>query len=380
MKTHLIAGQPSWRIVAGDVEACLTQLGGHLGPVRFGKIQPYSTAPWCEEKLDPATPAILRVLRGDFFCLPFGGNATPCRGERHPVHGETANARWKLESQTDHSLHVSLQTRIRPGRVDKRVFLRPGHNTVYQQHVISRMTGPMNFGHHAMLKFPDEPGSGIISTSRFVYGQVLPVPFENPEQYGYSALKPGTEFTSLKKVATATGELTDLSRYPARRGFEDLAMVVSDSALPFAWTAVTFPKQRYVWFALKDPRVLRQTIFWISNGGRHYAPWNSRHVNVMGLEEVTSYFHLGLAEATRRNPLVAKGFPTCLRLNPQTPTLVNYIMAVAPIPKGFDRVVAITPAKDGQSVKLTASSGRTTIAVLDLNFLGIDSLRPKPVF
>ena len=230
MKTHIVSGQPSWRIAAGDVEACVTELGGHLGPVRFGKIQPFSVAPWAEEKLDPTMLPLLKALRGDFFCLPFGGNATPFKGEWHPVHGETANAKWKLESLTDHGLHVSLRSQIRPGRVDKHVFLRPGHNAVYQQHVISQMSDPMSFGHHAMLKFPDEPGSGIISTSRFVYGQVLPVPFENPEQGGYSALKPGAEFTSLKKVAMVTGELTDLSRYPARRGFDDLAMIVNDSA------------------------------------------------------------------------------------------------------------------------------------------------------
>jgi hypothetical protein len=379
MKENIIASQPSWRIAMGDMEACVTKLGGQLGPIRFGKIQPYSVAPWAGERIDPETPAILRVLRGDFFCLPFGGNATPFRGERHPVHGETANNKWKLESRTAHSLHISLRTRIRSGRVDKRVFLRPGHHAIYQQHVVSQMRGPMNFGHHAMLKFPDQPEAGIISTSPFVYGQVLPVPFENPEQGGYSTLKRGAAFTSLNRVALANGGFTDLSRYPARRGFEDLAMVVSDSALPFAWTAVTFPKQRYVWFALKDPRVLRQTVFWISNRGRHYPPWSSRHVNVMGLEEVTAYFHLGLAESAGRNPLATKGIPTCLRLNPKRPTVVNYIMGVAPIPKSFDSVAAITSARDGKSIILAAHKSRCVNATLDLNFLTMDELKiPEP--
>src|ERR1019366_10660682 len=135
MKTHVVAGQPSWRIAAGDVEACVTELGGHLGPVRFGKIQPYSVAPWAEEKLDPATPPLLKALRGDFFCLPFGGNATPFKGERHQVHGETANQRWRLQSVDTASLHLSLNTKIRRGRVDKFVFLREGHSAVYQRHV-----------------------------------------------------------------------------------------------------------------------------------------------------------------------------------------------------------------------------------------------------
>lgn len=352
--TRRINGQPSWRLATQDAEAFVTVLGGHLGPVRFGQIAPYSVAPWAEEKLDPDAPAILRVLRGDFFCLPFGGNTTPYRGERHPVHGETANAEWKMESHAGDALHLSLRTRVRPGRVDKFVSLRD--NAVYQRHVVSEMSGPMNFGHHAMLKCPEE---GVISTSRFVRGQVLPTPFEQPEQRGYSALKTGATFKTLKRVALAAGGQTDLSRYPARRGFEDLVMLTGDDTLPFAWTAVTFPGQRYVWFALKDPRVLRNTVFWLSNGGRHYPPWNGRHVDVLGIEEVTSHFHYGLAESVRAK--------ACRQLDPRQPLVVNYIMAVARVPAGFDRVANIVAAPKG--VTLRSAGGRSVRVALDLSFL-----------
>ena len=304
-KKQVVLGQPAWRLVSSDVEAFVTELGGHLGPVTFDrrgrKIRPYSVAPWAEEKVDASLPPILRVLRGDFFCLPFGGNSTLYHGEQHPVHGETANGRWRFESletnQGRTCLHLSLQTRIRPGRVDKRISLVAGQNVVYCRHEISGMRGPMNLGHHAMLKFPDASGSGALSTSSFVYGQVFPEPVERPENRGYSFLKPGAKFKSLAAVLTITGQTTDLSRYPARRGLEDIAMIVSDVKEPFAWTAVTFLEEGYVWFALKDPRVLRETVFWFSNGGRHYPPWNGRHINVLGLEEVCSNFHPGLAES-----------------------------------------------------------------------------------
>jgi hypothetical protein len=374
---RLIDGQPSWCLASTEVEAYVTETGGHLGPVTFDRRgkpwQPYSVAPWAKEKLDPALPPILKALRGDFFCLPFGGNATPFRGERHPIHGETANARWHFESlQTQANrtcLHLSLTTKARAGRVDKRIFLVDGHNAVYSQHVISGMRGPMDLGHHAMLKFPDEPGSGVISTSPFVWGQVLCGTFEQPENRGYSSLKPGAEFATLEKVPTLTGDTADLTRYPARRGFEDLVMILSDVERPFAWTAVVFPKLRLVWFAIKEPRVLRGTIFWISNGGRHYPPWNGRHVNVMGLEEVTSYFHFGLAESARKNPLTDRGFTTCLQLNPQRPLIVNYIMGAAKVPAGFDRVVAIEPAEGGTAITLTSAGGKTVMAALALDFL-----------
>jgi hypothetical protein len=229
------------------------------------------------------------------------------------------------------------------------------------------MSGPMNVGHHAMLKFPDAPGSGRIATSRFRIGQVFPFAFEAPAEGGYSILKPGAEFRRLDRVPTVTGERADLTRFPARRGFEDLVQILSDPRSRVAWTAVTFPKQRYTWFALKDPAVLSGTIFWISNGGRHYAPWNGRHVNVIGFEEVTSYFHLGLAESARRNPFSDQGFPTVHRLSRRKPLTVNYITAAVPTPARFDRVARIRT--DDDQVILESKSGQRVRAPLDVSFL-----------
>jgi hypothetical protein len=374
---RVVLGQRSWRVAANDVEAFVTETGGHLGPVAFERrgrrIRPYSVAPWAEEPSPASLPPILKVLRGDFFCMPFGGNGTVFGREKHPVHGETANSRWRFESREKQegktSLRLSLKTRIRPARVDKEILLADGQNNVYCRHVVSGASGPMCLGHHAMLKFPDEPGSGVVSTSRMVLGQVFPGAFESPEQGGYSFLKPGAPFQSLQSVPTITGETADLTRYPARRGFEDLVMMVNDPAEPLAWTAVTFPKQRYVWFGLKDPRVLRHTVLWLSNGGRHYPPWSGRHVNVMGLEEVTAYFHLGLAESAARNPLSEAGHPTCLTLDPAKPLVVSYVMGIAKIPAGFDQVVSIQAAANGREIILESASGKQARAAVGLEFL-----------
>lgn len=376
-KLRLVHGQPSWRIASDEVEAFITELGGHLAPVTFERrsrrITPYSVAPWTEERISPAEPPIIKVLRGDFFCMPFGGNNAAFGKEKHPVHGETANARWHFESLEKNAgkttLHLNLKTRVRKARVDKTISVADGQNVIYSRHVISGGSGPMSPGHHAMLKFPGEPGSGVVSTSRFVFGQVFPQTFEQPEKGGYSFLKPGAEFRSLGAVPGINGETADLTRYPARRGFEDLIMIVADAAEPFAWTAVTFPKERYVWFALKDPRVLRQTVMWISNGGRHYAPWSSRHLNVLGLEEVTSYFHLGLAESAAKNAVSAKGYPTTLTLRPDAPLTISYIMGVVKIPPGFDRVERIEAHEDRREIILHAANDRQARASVDLGFL-----------
>lgn len=370
-----VFNQPSWNIRTREIDAWLTHTGGHLGPVTFNfgrrKIAPFSVAPWHSEKLDAKTPPVIKVLRGDFFCMPFGGNATPFGKEKHPVHGETANAKWKLESvESDRNraaIHCSLKTRVRKGRVDKHIELRKGQHAIYQRHVISGMSGPMNFGHHPMLKFPDVPGAGVLSFSKFKLGQTWLKPVERPEDRGYSMLKPAAEFDSLERVPTVFGDTTDLSRYPARRGYEDLVILCADDSLSFAWSAVVFPDERYVWFALRDPKILASTILWLSNGGRHYPPSNGRHVNVMGIEDVTASFHPGLAESAASNELSRRGIRTCFELDAKKPMVVNHIMAVADAPSGFDRVAQIV-AGNGV-VTLRSHSGTSMDVPLDVSWL-----------
>jgi hypothetical protein len=357
------------------VRACLTRRGGHLAPVTFTlksgqAVEPYAVAPWAETKLPPGMPDLLRALRGDFFCCPFGGNGVPWRGERHPPHGETANASWRLVSLKSavgrSMLHARMQTQVRKGRVDKFLTLIDGHAAVYSSHVVSGMQGPMSLGHHALLKFPVST-DGQISTSPFEHGQVLPGPFEAPEERGYQSLRPGAKFPSLKRVARLDGSHADLSVYPARQGYDDLVLLAASARLPFAWNAVRFSRPSYVWFALKDPRTLRSTLLWMSNGGRHYPPWNGEHTRVLGIEDVTAYFHRGLAESAAPNPLRRRGVATTLALDRDRPTTIRYIMGVAGVPSGFDRVADIRPVRGG--VEVVASNGVRARARVDLGFL-----------
>ncbi len=366
-KLTTVQGQPSFKISTNTVEAFVTQLGGHLGPVTFKigtkKIQPYSVAPWATESTDKSLNPIIKVLRGDFFCMPFGGNDKSYKGEKHPIHGETANEKWTFESLKTQGpateMTLKLKTKIRKSTVTKSITLIKNHAAVYCKHTISGMTGPMSFGHHAMLKFPEKEGSGIISTSRFLRGQIFPGTFENPANYGYSSLKPGGMFSSLDNVPMADGSIADLTGYPARKGFEDLVILSADPADEFAWTAITFPAEGYLWFSIKNPRVLASTVLWMSNGGRHYAPWNGRHTGVMGLEEVTAYFHYGLTESAGVNQLNRRSIPTCVEMTPDNPYTVNYIMGVSQVPRGFNGVRSIKSSPEKNELAITADNGMT---------------------
>ena len=266
-------------------------------------------------------------------------------------------------------MELSLKTKVRAGRVEKRIRLVNGHSVVYQEHVVSGMSGPMSLGHHAMLKFPDREGAGRLSTSKVALGQVFVEPVEEPAKRGYSVLKPGAVFDDLETVPDITGATADLTRYPARRGFEDIVMLVAHPSVKVAWNAVAFPEEGYVWFALRDPRVLASTVLWISNGGRHYAPWNGRHVNVMGVEDVTAWFHYGLAESAEPNPLSALGCPTYRALSASEPLSVRYVMGVAPIGKRFERVADIRFGND--AITLEGEAGESVKVPVDVKFLGV---------
>ncbi len=374
MPPERLAGQNSWIMRSDKIHAALTCQGGMLGPIQFhmpGRtLSPFSIAPWHSEKEDDKVPAMLRALRGDFFCAPFGGNETPYAGVNHPPHGHCANGLWQLlaSSATDTELDAAFvfEQPGRPQRIEKQIRLAVNQTCVYQRHILSGFDGPMPLGHHAMLYFQDQ---GRISTSPFALGQVFPDPFENPAAGGHQCLKPGATFDRLEAVPMLDGAAADLSRYPARAGFEDLVMLVAEPSLRMAWSAVVFPQQRYVWFALKDPQILASTVLWHSNGGRQYAPWNGRHRSVLGIEEVTANFHYGIAESAQPNPISSQGYATAQVLSPDAPTIINYIMGVVEIPAAFDRVKSITPDKSGEAITLRADSGAMVSTPVQLAWL-----------
>lgn len=168
-----IVNQPSWVIRSDSVELAVTQLGGHMAPVTFFRdsrkpCQPYYISPWQKEKIKTGVP-ILEPLRGDFFCLPFGGNNTVA-GESHPVHGETATKKWTLagveRSGDVTSLELRMELTIRPGRAMKTLSLVAGQNVVYGRDVIEGFAGPTTMGHHATLAMPEQAQSVKVTTTR----------------------------------------------------------------------------------------------------------------------------------------------------------------------------------------------------------------------
>lgn len=369
-------GLDGYCLKSNTAEVWTAPLGGMTWPtkLKLGRrwVSPYQVAPWWKEDLPKSMPQILKGLRGDFLCLPFGANATPYKGEEHPPHGETANKRWKFlgADAADHDLSVrmSLNTKVRTGLVMKTVRLVAGQSALYQKNEITGMRGPMSLGSHPNILFPAFPGSGLVSTSPFDIGQVVPEMMDTPEVGGYHALEIGGKFTSLDKVPLAHGGTTDISVYPSREGFEDAVMLATKTDSPLAWAAVCFPEQGWGWISLYQREVMPSTILWMSNGGRHFSPWNGRHRGVMGVEGVCSYFHWGLAESVAADGTKAWPVPTVHRLRARSTLALPQIQAVFEMPSDFRRVTKVE-VEDEDGVMLIGRNRKKVPLPLDIKWV-----------
>ncbi|MDP4624719.1 MAG: hypothetical protein NWT08_06220 [Akkermansiaceae bacterium] len=358
-----IHGAPSFSLKSDLVSLHITREGGHLAPVEFTlgerTVSPYSLSPWKPSEVDPSLPPLLKNLRGDFLCLPFGPQ------ENAPPHGETANHDWEKISETPDSLSLAIEAADVSAKITKTISLHPGQTALYISHTIEGLEGDWNYGNHPILDFTGLPDESVhISVSPFRWASVYPEWFSNPSDGAHQALKIGALFSDLKEVPLADGGTTDLTRYPARPAAEDLVMMVSEEASteqPFAWSACVL--DGYVWFALKNPADFPATLFWISNGGRSAEPWDSRHISRIGIEEVCSHFCDGV-DISRKDLLHNLSVPTSRRFSKDKPVTLKLIQAVAAVPTDFGLITSIVP--DGENhVTITDEIGTTIRTNID---------------
>lgn len=375
-----IHAQPSYVISSNQVELAVTLLGGHMAPVTFYRdtaepIQPYHISPWQEEQQAEMPAAVLVPLRGDFFCMPFGGNSEPLGNEKHPPHGEVASSPWirTIAERSGNVSHASMtmKTTARAGTVTKDIYLVDNQNVVYTKHTIEGFEGKVPLGHHATLAMSPQEGSVRLASSPIRFGMTYPGIFSDPTQGEYQSLEPGKHWDSLAHVPVAwKGQMdADLSRLPARQGHADLVQIYNQAAdangTP-AWMTATFTEKNYVWFSLKDPAVLNSTVFWIENRGRHGYPWLGRN-HCLGLEDVTAYFADGLKASVEPNAINQQGIKTALDLSKNNPTQIRYIQGVVRVPESF-QVVKTIEFSHGQ-ITLVSSDGQRISAPVNHQFL-----------
>lgn len=363
MAIDLVHGEPSVTIGNDVVTASITLRGAQIAPVRFHRgehaASPYSLAPWLPGEVD-GVGDLLDVLRGDFWCLPFGAQPDG------PAHGDPACAVWTVQRQSADAVTLAIHASDSGARIAKTVSVREGQSALFQEILIGGLQGAYPYGTHPILDFSSlPPGSVRLSTSPMRWMSVFDGVFSDPAMGEHQVLQPSAAFTDLAAVPRMDGTTADISRYPLGEHHEDLVMLCNEpDAGPLGWTAASAPGM--TWFALKDVRDFPSTLFWMSNGGRSQAPWSSRHVGRIGIEDVCSWFHAGLVPS-REDRLADRGIPTTAVFHADEARTLRVVQAVAFTPAGFGRVTRLeTP--DASTVRLVDDAGTVVEEHVDWSF------------
>jgi hypothetical protein len=351
-------------IEAKGIRVALDLRAGHVRSLEIeadGRtLRPLHTAPWVDDPSitgDESIPPNLRLLSGDFFCAPFGLSDV----EPAPSHGWTANSPWRhVETRPAPGAITALYRLERPvmgAVVEKALTLRDGHPFLYETHTFIGGHGSLPVANHAMTRFP---AGGRLSFSPKAFAETPRRAPEPDPGRGRSRLAYPAHEADPTRMPTADGGTADITRYPFAERHEDVVMLVEAPGHALGWIAAARFDSRDLFISLKNPADYPVTILWFSNGGRDYAPWNSRHVGVLGMEEGRIYSTHGHKAAIAANPLNEAGIPTALALSPDGRVEVRNVVGGLPLPAGADAVEQVEPA-EGQLILRFAGGGRLAV-------------------
>jgi len=295
-------------------------------------VRPLHRAPWIKEPPDSLPPDIspgLSRLSGDFLCAPFGTSDI----EPAPGHGWTANAPWTIVSSAAIAggwlVRLRLSRPVMGATVDKVLTVRDDHPFLYQQHDFVGGEGEISVAHHPMTRMAD---GGRLSFSPKRFAETPANPLEPDAARGRYLFAYPAHTEDLTRLPARNGGTVDLTHYRAGDRREDfVALVEAEHGGP-GWTALARTAEDDLVLVLKNPAELPVTMLWISNGGRDYAPWNGRHIGVLGIEDGRAV--AGHAASAGDNALKRQGVPTTFRLHPDRTVSFRHVLGARGLGNG----------------------------------------------
>jgi hypothetical protein len=310
----LRSGDDSRSLAWAHGRAELQRLGGMLGPVAFkapgrADFQPLQVAPWAGEPGAGELPGILRRLRGEWPCVPFGRvdtprdwppGWTPTTPDDEWSHGYAAHHEWAWIAQDD-PLVLALRVSC-PDESPVRCLTRhvaavadaPALEITLRIDVRRPCILPIAL--HPTLRL--DPGRVELRVPHRGQGFTYPVDVA-PDR---SRLAPDRRFAALSRVPAIDGDDIDLSRYPQAVDSEELVQLM-DADGP---VTVRYVDQRWSLEIDWDRAQLPDVLLWVSHRGRAHAPWNGRHL-ALGVEPLNGVFDLGrVASPPADHPLAQR--------------------------------------------------------------------------
>lgn len=368
-------GQLCYNISNNTISVLITIQGGHTTAsfnIDNKFTDPFYYVPWWNEEPDKNFDKVLNILRGDFFCFPFGMNAEQYGSAKYPLHGQTSNEIWDFLKISEKNEEKEIQLRMylmkNSGQVIKSIKIFENNPVMYENNIVSGFKGKIPLGYHPTIRLPDAKASAFLDFSKPIIGFTPPIPNEEPQKKGYSLLRHNQKITDITKVDTIYGNTIDISKCPFCRGFDDIIIFINDEKRHFCFTSLSFPNEGYLYFQLKNPKVFSETFIWMSNGGRYYPPWNGRVFNAIGLEEITAFFHYGIKQSVEDNSFKDNGYNTYLDLEGDKIHEFKIIKGLIPIDRDFKGVKDIIK-KDTDIISILGKNNEVIDVKCNVDFL-----------
>jgi len=297
------------------------RLGAMLAPITFvladgRQVSPMHIAPWAGAPGTEELPGILRRLRGDWSCAPFGyavpvPDAAPAWAallgepeEGEELHGHSSNAEWDWQPGATGTLALALDYPAASpvSRVERHIVPdpdRPAVDIVFTIHIREACRLPI--GLHPTFRLPKSAAAARLEPAAFTDGRTYPGTVE-PAGPLFAI---DTVFTDLTAVPLRAGGSFDATALPFAEDAEELLQLNGiDGRCSLANRDEGY-RVTLSWQKEHFPSLL----LWYSNRGRKFPPFGGTHV-ALGIEPICSPFGLGPATACADNPIARSGTPT----------------------------------------------------------------------
>jgi hypothetical protein len=314
-------------------------LGGMLGPTSFilqdgRQIAPFQIAPWANEPLSAEVPGVLRRLRGEWPCVPYGSDidrsakdgwrASQASGAVDiDPHGFGSNHLWRFEEVSSNSISVAIDyPAAHPiRRLERRVcFVSDRAAIDFELGIEARHDCRIPIGLHPCFRLPTMPGAMQIELPPSASSMSYPSAFDQS-----SLIAPGQFAPQWNLVRGVDGNVFDVSRVPFAQSTEDLLQVLGVPGQASLWNAEEGYRVRVQW----NPEHFPSVMLWYSNRGWKMTPWNGRHL-ALGLEPICSAFELGQQISAAENPISARGVATARSFRAGERFVTRYRIGVEP--------------------------------------------------
>jgi hypothetical protein len=330
-----VAGEIGW----SHGHVVVEKLAGRIADLTFrltGGIEcrPFAPPPWLDDGDAQAISPLLRRLRGEWPCVPFGFDVDRARfgdwaassaGDAIDTpHGHSSSHAWSVTHVDPRSLVLSLDyPPDHPiSRLERRIEADQDAPALDITLAIeARRDCRLPIGLHPMFSLPPEQGGVEIE----VGGDQETLTFPG-RPVPSSRFRPDTR-GNLAAVALDDGATVDGRAVPlAHRGVELVQVLRAGGA------ATLFRRDAgYAIDLAWDPRVFPSVLLWYSNRGNDAPPWNGQHL-ALGVEPICSAFDLGVGVSARENPISARGIPTTVRIWREAPLVTRYRLSARAIP------------------------------------------------